>query len=462
MQDSVSIIGIERVVLSSFLFDYEALEESMQRLKPEFFYLPAHQIIYKTMEELLKGGFPIDEEFIRRKVSNKEVDDSILMDILASNPITNIDAYCGEIIESYKKRQFSSLATLIKKSAIEENLSSDECIALLQNGITEIENLEIGSSDVRTLGECAADFENEPELEKIATGIQWLDSPKCLDGGFRLSNFVFLSGEKESGKTYLATTILENMAISGHKVGFFPLEFGTKAYYETLMKEKYPSAHKDNAKLKALKENIYIEDGVTDILDIEKKVIKMHKKGCKFVFVDSKLRLTHRTFTKGTLTNMLSDVFQRLGILTMKLQMVIMIVVQMPKEAYESGKLSVKDCVDADHEASIWINIKRNDDETRDISMGKNKQNYKRLGITCKFDPITHSFKKIKDNIDEHGNKINNSGSNKGRYVGNSNGIPVYDEREQPIETSFESEQQVHSTDEYLSTLNPEGIDSIL
>ena len=159
----------------------------------------------------------------------------------------------------------------------------------------------------------------------------------------------------------------------------------------------------------------------------------MHKKGVRFVFIDSKLRLTHKNFKGGTLAQMLSEIFSILGTLTMQLEMAIMLVVQMPKENYANGKLSVKDCVDADHEAKVWLNI-RVDEKTgfREITMGKNKQNYKRLGITVKFDPISHSFVKVRDLLEEE-EQTNNKKTNS-RKIGNSGGIPVYSEVPQMVE----------------------------
>jgi hypothetical protein len=83
-----------------------------------------------------------------------------------------------------------------------------------------------------------------------------------------------------------------------------------------------------------------VKPGTTlnDILDIAKKIRKMHKKGVRFVFIDSKLRLTHKNFKGGTLAQMLSEIFSILGTLTMQLEMAIMLVVQMPKENYANGK----------------------------------------------------------------------------------------------------------------------------
>ena len=442
LNDTSYLLNIERVVISSMLFNYENIEEILENTKYYMFYLPAHQEIVKVIENLYNNEMPIDENFIISRCNEKlrETVESVLIEIMSANAITNVMAYCSDIIEAFKRRELSTLINKLKIALIEENLASEDILSMMDIEKDKIENHQIGSSDVLTLGELADMFDNEAPLPKIATGIQWLDSAKCLEGGFEAPNFIFLSGEKETGKTYLATTILENMADEGNIVGFFPLEFGAKAYWQGL-KKKYP--HSDNKKRLNCRKNILVEANVFDIVDIVKKIRKMHKKGARFVFIDSKLRLTHKNFKGGTLAQMLSEVFSMLGTLTVQLEMAIMIVVQMPKENYASGKLSVKDCVDADHEAKVWINIKV-DEKTghREITMGKNKQNYKRLGIRVKFDPISHNFIKVKDLIDEEGKSLENGNENKKNYnkkIGNSGGIPIYDSR--PIEeTEFESD----------------------
>ncbi len=426
------LVNIERSVISSMIFNYDELEDIFETIKPFMFYVPIHQEIVKVIEILFNNELPIDENFIVSRCDEKfkSIIQHSLIDILSTNAISNVIAYCKDILEAFKRREISNLISEAQRLLVKENMSSDDILQSLEAAKEKIENLETGSSDVVTLAEKGLKFDNEPPLPQIKTGIQWLDSPKCLDGGFACPNFIFLSGEKESGKTYLATTILENMADAGNKVGFFPLEFGSKAYWEGL-KVKYP--HSDNKKRINCMNNIYIEDGVTDIYDIAKKIRKMHKKGVRFVFIDSKLRLTHKNFKGGTLAQMLSEVFSILGTLTMQLEMAILLVVQMPKENYASGKLSVKDCVDADHEAKVWINIKV-DEKTgfREITMGKNKQNYKRLGITVKFDPISHSFVKVRDLLEEE-EQTNNKKTNS-RKIGNSGGIPVYSEVPQMVE----------------------------
>ena len=136
--DSIYSINIERAVLSSILFNPEELEDVLGVLKPKDFYLPAHKKIFEVMVKLHNDDMPIDEEFIRKRVDAKDVDDSILLEILSANPITNTLAYVREIKDGSVKRELASLATTIKKVAIEEDMSANEALDTIQGELYKI------------------------------------------------------------------------------------------------------------------------------------------------------------------------------------------------------------------------------------------------------------------------------------------------------------------------------------
>lgn len=136
--DSVYSINIERAVLSSILFNPEELEDVLGVLKPKDFYFPAHKKIFEVMVKLHNDAMPIDEEFIRRRLDSKDVDDSILLEILSANPITNTLAYVREIKDGSIKRELATLATTIKKVAIEEEMSANEALDTIQGELYKI------------------------------------------------------------------------------------------------------------------------------------------------------------------------------------------------------------------------------------------------------------------------------------------------------------------------------------
>ena len=90
------------------------------------------------MVKLHNSDMPIDEEFIRKRVDSKDVEDSILLEILSANPITNTLAYVREIKDGSVKRELATLATTIKKVAIEDEVTANEALDTVQGELYKI------------------------------------------------------------------------------------------------------------------------------------------------------------------------------------------------------------------------------------------------------------------------------------------------------------------------------------
>lgn len=395
---SIYQINMERVLLSSVFFNgYETLELMYEKVKVEMFYLPAHQELYRVLLELFNEEMPIDEDIVRTRTDRKKLGDSVLLEILSSNPISNVKVYIDTVIENFKRREIEKVSIQIKKMFHEECLDSESMLSALNQQIIAIENHDSKFTDVKTGKELKEEYKNRPKIEKLPTYIVWIDS--TFDGGIKLGNFVFWSGKKETGKTTMAIQIHENMAMNGHKVGVLPMEFGIQHYLETL-DERYP--HSDNHKKVAILENMYLEDRFNDISDVEKTLRNFHKKGVKSVLIDSQLRLTNAGMANTTKAERTADIFSRIGIIAQKLLMTVHIIVQTSKADHDSEEISVKGCIDADHEASIWFHLKKQkSNELRDVVIAKNKQNSKRPLVTVKFNPVTKEFKKVNDETKE-------------------------------------------------------------
>ncbi|SFV56794.1 Replicative DNA helicase [hydrothermal vent metagenome] len=139
MNENMYNLNIERAVLSAIIFDPQIFEEIASQLQPHDFYLPFHQHLFTAMEELLREDKPIDEEFLKSKLnSTKNYDEVALLDVMASNPISNTDAYLDEIKSRSSKRALATLATTIKKVTIEDDLPVDEVMNLVEKKLYEI------------------------------------------------------------------------------------------------------------------------------------------------------------------------------------------------------------------------------------------------------------------------------------------------------------------------------------
>jgi len=203
--DSVYSINIERAVLSSILFNPEELEDVLGVLKAKDFYLPAHQKIFAVMIKLHEDDMPIDEEFIRNKINSKDVDDSILIEILSANPITNTLAYVREIKDGSVKRELATLATTIKKVALEEEVSANDALDTVQGALykistdsatSELKDMQVITSDTLSYIERMKKLGNK-HLIGETTGFDALDRKTT---GFNEGDLIIIAARPAMGK----------------------------------------------------------------------------------------------------------------------------------------------------------------------------------------------------------------------------------------------------------------------
>jgi replicative DNA helicase len=203
--DSVYSINIERAVLSSILFNPEELEDVLGVLKPKDFYLPAHKKIFEVMVKLHSDDMPIDEEFIKKRLDSKDVDDSILLEILSANPITNTLAYVREIKDGSVKRELATLATTIKKVAIEEDMSANEALDTIQGELykistdsatSELKDMHVITNDTLSYIERMKKLGNK-HLIGETTGFEALDRRTT---GFNEGDLIIIAARPAMGK----------------------------------------------------------------------------------------------------------------------------------------------------------------------------------------------------------------------------------------------------------------------
>ncbi len=182
-------IEFERSVLSSILFDPVTFEELGSLLSSDDFYLPAHQNIFLSMSYLTEVNKPIDEEFIKKDLMQKNCFDAdTFLAVMMSNPISNTKAYVDEIVDKSRVRRLLGVTTTIKKLALEDNETSDTIISQVDAELNAIVDMDSASSD---FGMINIDDVEDGETEFILK--DWLPIPKgtvtiiaapggCVDG----------------------------------------------------------------------------------------------------------------------------------------------------------------------------------------------------------------------------------------------------------------------------------------
>lgn len=233
-------LSIEKAVLSSIIFNPDEIYSVSQILKVEDFFLKAHQDIFKTMIELHNEDMPIDEDFIRKRSVGKDFNDDILIDILTSNPITNVEAYCIEIKEDSKLRMIQDLTRKIPKY-ISENLKSDDIIYSLQKNIEIIENHNLANSITTKslISEVLKDMKNAAENgSKIvgqSSGLKALDN---IIGAFEDGDLIIIAARPSLGKTSIIATLTIQALLDKKGVLIESLEMPAKKIMMRLISTK--------------------------------------------------------------------------------------------------------------------------------------------------------------------------------------------------------------------------------
>ncbi len=207
--DLINVLNIERLILSSIIFDYEQIFEISLILKKEDFYLKAHQDIYEVMLKLQEEGLPIDEEFIKNRVPKDNFNENILIDIISSRPITEPQAYALELKEASKLRKLEQLSKNIIFNISNEKNSQD-IISNIQINIENIENetLQKAPSIKDTIKEIKADMKKASENgAKILGQSSGLDALDNIIGAFEDGDLIIIAARPSMGKTSIISSI---------------------------------------------------------------------------------------------------------------------------------------------------------------------------------------------------------------------------------------------------------------
>jgi len=230
METSLYNLAFERSILSSIIFEPTQFDELENVLKEDDFYLPAHQDIYRAIQALVHRDEPIDEEFIKKELTQKKkFDEAVMLDILSANPISNTTAYVREIKDKALKRHLLTLTTEIKRVTLEEELPSSEVVDMVEKKLYSITQ-DSQASDFKDADRVTIDTMNyiaemkargNTVLVGVDTGFEELNK---MTTGFGKGDLVILAARPAMGKTSFALNIVQNLLDNGKGVAFFSLE----------------------------------------------------------------------------------------------------------------------------------------------------------------------------------------------------------------------------------------------
>ncbi len=241
----------EVAVLGSVLIDPSVINDVMEVISHEDFYLKKHQYIFQAMEALYDEGKPIDVVAVCDKLKSmgklEEVGGEIEVVKLADAVPSSAHAvYYAEIVkEKAILRRLIEVSRKISENAYMEG-DVDELLDEAEKMIFEISEMKTTKSYDHMRNIMHQVFENlesfRERVNVIEPGVLVTGLPtgfKSLDKqttGFHKSDFVIIAARPSMGKTSFALSIARNMAVNYEiPVGIFSLEMSREQLAQRLL-----------------------------------------------------------------------------------------------------------------------------------------------------------------------------------------------------------------------------------
>ncbi|MBQ5346152.1 MAG: replicative DNA helicase [Acidaminococcaceae bacterium] len=235
-------ITAEQNVLSAMLIDTHAADIVAERLQPEDFYRPSHQIICRAIFRLRSRNEPVDlvtvTEELKKENRLADVGDIGYLTLLANVAPTaaNVKYHARIVEEKSLLRQMVESGTAIAAMGYEGG--EEDVQDLIDRAEKNLLRLSCRKSatdfvPIQDIVSAAMDrlgslVENSRAVTGLSTGFTDLDS---ITAGLHPSDFIIVAARPSMGKTALALNIAENVALRGtregeppRRVAFFSLE----------------------------------------------------------------------------------------------------------------------------------------------------------------------------------------------------------------------------------------------
>jgi replicative DNA helicase len=227
-------IDAEEAILGGILLDPEAMSRVLEILRPEAFYISAHQEIYRAAIALQAQGRPTDlmslTSWLHDHGSLEKVGGQARLAELVDRTISavNIDQYAQLVMEKYLRRKLIQVGNEVAQLGYETNMPLEKVLDQSEQKIFNVTQARPQQSLAATadiLTTTFSDIESRSlglVLPGISCGFYDLDA---MTQGFQRSDLIIAAGRPSMGKTSFVLNIARNIA-AFHKlpIAVFSLE----------------------------------------------------------------------------------------------------------------------------------------------------------------------------------------------------------------------------------------------
>lgn len=239
---------LEEAVLGAIMLEKSAFDTVIEILKPECFYVDAHQRIFKAMQSLAQKSMPIDlltvVEELRVKEELELVGGPYFVTKLTNAVVSsaNIDAHSRIILQKFIQRDLIRISGEIISDAYEDSTDVFDLLDDAESKLFEITNNHlrknfdsIDSVLVKTIQRIEDMRNRQEDITGVPSGFTTLDK---VTYGWQPTDLVILAARPAVGKTAFALNLVRNAALNSKKptpVAFFSLEMSSSQLVQRIL-----------------------------------------------------------------------------------------------------------------------------------------------------------------------------------------------------------------------------------
>src|SRR6476619_4099998 len=228
---------LEEAVLGAIMLEKNAFDVVIEILKPECFYVDAHQRIYRAMQGLAQKNKPIDILTVSEELKTREELDMVggayyvtkLTNAVVSS--AHIEAHARIILQKFIQRELIRISGEIIGDAYEDSTDVFDLLDDAESKLFEITNNHlrknfdtIDSVLVKTIQRIEDLRHKHEDVSGVPSGYSSLDR---ITFGWQNTDLIILAARPSVGKTALALNLARNAALHASKptpVAVFSLE----------------------------------------------------------------------------------------------------------------------------------------------------------------------------------------------------------------------------------------------
>ncbi len=239
---------LEEAILGAIMLEKAAFDTVVEILKPECFYVEAHQKIYKAMQGLAIKSLPIDLLTVVEELKFREELDFVggpyavtkLTNAVVSS--ANIEAHARIVLQKFIQRELIRISGEIIGEAYEDSTDVFDMLDLAETKLFEITNNhlrknfdDIETVLVKTINRIEEMRNRQDEMTGVPTGFPSLDR---LTYGWQPTDLIILAARPSVGKTAFALNLARTAALHPTRptaVGFFSLEMSSSQLVQRIL-----------------------------------------------------------------------------------------------------------------------------------------------------------------------------------------------------------------------------------